>query len=68
MNLDPKKAIVLKRGQTKLPAGMKIPANATRKETRRQMTEVVSVKSEWSPEPLGPDPLLDMLRQSKFTP
>ena len=68
MNLDPKNAVYLKRGQRKLPAGVVIKANATRKETRRQMTDVVSVKSEWSPEPLGPDPLLDMLRQSKFTP
>jgi hypothetical protein len=66
--IDPTKAVYLKRGQTKLPDGIRIPANATRQETRRQMTDIVSVKAEWSPEPLGPDPLLDMLRESKFTP
>jgi hypothetical protein len=68
LTINPKKAIVLKRGQTKLPDGVRIPANATPAESRRQTSTIVSVKSDWSPEPLGPDPLLDMLRESKFTP
>jgi hypothetical protein len=68
LTINPKKAIVLKRGQRKLPEGIVIKANASREEARRQMTDVVAVKSEWSDKPLGPDMWADMLRQSGFTP